>query len=90
VDKASLDNEQNAVLISDEKNREILMIQIAGWVARRIVCYLRKNYWVERGVRFGLIRFGSRVDVYLPQDAVLNIKNGDAVQGGASILARLK
>ncbi len=89
VDKAALDNEQNGVFITDEKGRDILFVQIAGWFARRIVCYLEKGVRVNRGDRFGLIRFGSRVDIYLPEDTKLEVKAGDKVSAGSSIIARL-
>ncbi len=87
--KASLENEQNAVWLEGEKGREFLVVQIAGWIARRIVCKIGPGDFVERGQRFGLIRFGSRVDLYLPLGCELLVKPGDRVKGGESILARL-
>ncbi len=89
AEKASLDNEQNAIVIEGEKGREVLFVQIAGFIARRIVCYLKGGEEVQRGERFGLIRFGSRVDVYLPLDSEVLVKKGDKVRAGESPLARL-
>ncbi|MFQ5585933.1 MAG: phosphatidylserine decarboxylase family protein [Thermodesulfobacteriota bacterium] len=86
LDKASLENEQNALLIETEEGRRFVVVQIAGLVARRIVCYVREGDAVERGKRFGMIRFGSRLDVYLPTDSVITVKVGDRVKAGASLL----
>ncbi len=88
-DKASLDNEQNAVTVADEKGREVKFVQIAGLVARRIVCYLKEGETVRRGERFGMIRFGSRLDVYLPTEYALQVKVCDKVFAGSSILGIL-
>ncbi|MCA9465983.1 MAG: phosphatidylserine decarboxylase, partial [Nitrospira sp.] len=66
-----------------------LCIQIAGLIARRIVCWAVPGESVEKGERFGLIRFGSRMDVYLPQTSVIRVKVGDKVKGGSSIIAEL-
>ena len=89
-DKASLENEQNAVVLETTGGDQILFVQIAGLIARRIVCRLQKGAQVERGERFGLIRFGSRVDVYLPMDAIVKVSVGQKVKGGESILASLE
>jgi phosphatidylserine decarboxylase len=89
AEKASLDNEQNAIVIRGTDGRDVLFIQIAGLVARRIVCYLKGGERVARGERFGLIRFGSRVDVYLPPEAEIRIQVGDKVKAGESVLGRL-
>src|SRR3990170_5565553 len=89
-DKASLENEQNAVVLETTSGDQILFVQIAGLIARRIVCRLQKGERVERGERFGLIRFGSRVDVYLPMDAAIKMSVGQKVKGGESILAAIK
>lgn len=90
LDKASLDNEQNAVIIDIGNGKRIMFVQIAGLIARRIVCYLKPGDSVEKGRRFGLIRFGSRLDVYLPLSSALRVKIGDKVKAGESILGRLK
>ena len=86
-EKASLDNEQNGVVLRTN-GKELAFVQIAGFIARRIVCYLKKGQTVKRGERFGLIRFGSRMDLYLPLDLKIAVKVGDRVTGGESILAR--
>ena len=89
LDKASADNEQNAVIVRDEKGREYMFVQIAGLVARRIVSYVRAGKEVEIGQRMGLIQFGSRLDVYLPPETVMAVREGDRVKAGESILGRL-
>src|SRR3990172_275095 len=90
LDKASLENEQNAVVLETPAGEKIIFIQIAGLIARRIVCWLREGQDVKRGERFGLIRFGSRVDVYLPVGTDVSVSLGDKVKAGESILARMK
>jgi phosphatidylserine decarboxylase len=86
--KASSDNERNAIWVKGER-ADCVVVQIAGLIARRIVSYLQSGDVVERGMRCGLIRFGSRVDVYVPLEATLNIQRGDCVRGGSSILGYL-
>lgn len=86
-DKASLDNEQNAVLLRDKDGRRILCVQIAGFLARRIVCDVTGGETLHKGQRFGLIRFGSRVDLFLPLECSLIVREGDRVRGGESIVA---
>jgi len=85
-DKASLENEQNAIIARGPGGRVFVFNQIAGLVARRIVCRLEEGMEITRGVRFGLIRFGSRLDVYLPTDTRVSVKVGDRVSAGSSIL----
>ncbi len=87
--KASPDNEQNAVII-DTGQHKILVKQIAGLIARRIVCWAKEGDNYSLGQRFGLIRFGSRVDLFLPLDATLEVSLGDHVSGGRSIIGYLK
>jgi len=89
VDKASLDNEQTAMVISDGKHK-VLVKQIAGLIARRILCYAEPGVAIRTGERYGLIRFGSRVDIFLPKDADLKVKVGDRVTGARDIIAVLK
>ncbi|HOW57149.1 MAG TPA: phosphatidylserine decarboxylase family protein [Smithellaceae bacterium] len=89
VEKASLENEQTAMVIADG-NRKILVKQIAGILARRIICYAKQGNTIEIGSRYGLICFGSRVDIFLPEDAEINVKLGDNVKGGRDIIAILK
>lgn len=86
-EKAHLNNEYCAVKIVTTDQREVTMVQIAGLVARRIVCRLEKGDVVQRGERFGLIRFGSRVDLFLPKQSNLAVRVGDRVTAGETLLA---
>lgn len=86
LDKASLLNEQNAVVMKAENGETFAFNQIAGLIARRIVCHARPAMRLSRGERFGLIRFGSRVDVYLPAGSKAAVRVGDKVRAGSSIL----
>lgn len=88
LDKASTDNERCAYLVRDEEERPWVMVQVAGLVARRIVCRVEEGDSLARGERYGMIRFGSRVDLYLPPDYSAVVTNGDVVTAGESILAR--
>lgn len=87
LDKASEDNERNGLVIAGEKGA-IGVVQIAGLVARRIVCWSQENDQIAAGERFGLIRFGSRLDVYLPSNAQPQVHIGQIMTAGESILAR--
>ena len=89
LDKASSLNEQNAVLIETNMGKQIMTVQIAGLIARRIVCWISEGMCVERGERFGLIRFGSRLDVYLPAEARILVKIGDKVRAGETSIGDL-
>lgn len=89
VPKASLENEQNALLLESPSGCRVTLVQIAGLIARRIVNYARPGDRLGRGQRFGLIRFGSRVDVYLPPEARVVVAPGRRVAAGASVLAHL-
>ncbi|MEE9543632.1 MAG: phosphatidylserine decarboxylase family protein [Thermodesulfobacteriota bacterium] len=86
-DKASLLNEQNALLIEAENGKRYVANQIAGLIARRIVCRVKPGDKLVRGARFGLIRFGSRLDVFLPVDVTVKVKLGEKVSAGSSVLA---
>jgi phosphatidylserine decarboxylase len=86
VEKSSLLNEQNAVILETEDRFKILLIQIAGFVARRIVCYANAGDRLRKGEIFGLIRFGSRVDLYLPPEVKPIVRMGQHVKGGESII----
>jgi len=90
LDKASKDNERNAVFLETPEQKIICAVQIAGLIARRIICYLKEGDTVFRGQRFGLICFGSRVDVYLPPDTMLMAAVGDGVKAGTSVLGELR
>jgi len=86
AEKSSLLNEQNAIILEGEDRFKILLIQIAGFVARRIVCYAKAGDTLRRGEIFGLIRFGSRVDLYLPTEVKSIVRVGQHVKGGESII----
>ena len=88
--KSSTDNEHNTIILKDTKGREILVRQIAGFVARRIVCALEPGDQAVVGEELGMIRFGSRVDVFLPLDAEIKVKIGDKTTGKETVLAILK
>ncbi len=86
LDKASLQNEQSGILLETEGGQRLLSVQIAGLIARRIVTYPRVGDELERGMRYGLIRFGSRVDVYLPVGSTVIAEVGDRVTAGETVL----
>lgn len=88
-DEASIENESISICISHNKHK-ILVKQIAGLLARRIICWVNVGDKVERGQRYGLIKFGSRIDIFLPPRIELKVKIGDKVKGGETILGVLK
>ncbi len=85
--KSSELNERNSIVIESPQGISILVRQIAGAMARRICCYLQAQSAVVQGEEFGFIKFGSRVDVFLPLDSKINVKIGDKVKAGESVLA---
>ncbi len=89
VDKASEENERNALAIRTTDGRDLAVVQIAGLIARRIVCTVREGDTVETGERFGIIRFGSRTDVYLPPGVAPLVFVGQTMIGGETVLAEL-
>ncbi|MBD3257188.1 phosphatidylserine decarboxylase family protein [candidate division GN15 bacterium] len=89
AEKASLENEQTEIGITTEDNQRVVFKQIAGLIARRIVCRIKTGDSVTTGARMGMIRFGSRVDVFLPPDADIAVNVGDRVVAGQTMLARL-
>lgn len=90
LDKASEDNERNSVVFDGDDGTPLVVVQIAGLIARRIVFFLKQGDHVEAGERFGLIRFGSRVDVYVPIDkAASSVAIGQKVRAGETVLARI-
>jgi len=89
LDKASQDNERNDVLIRMPDGRKALVIQIAGFIARRIDCWVAQGMCIQKGERFGLIRFGSRVEVFLPYDTHIMVSAGDKVMGGETLIGEL-
>jgi phosphatidylserine decarboxylase len=88
-DKASSDNERNALILRMDDGREISCVQVAGLIARRILCYVKAGDRLTRGQRYGFIRFGSRVDVYLPTDARPRVAIGDKVKATTTVIAEL-
>ena len=89
LDKASEDNERNTVLLATPTGHEVAVVQIAGLVARRIVCEVRPEQRLDIGETYGLIRFGSRVDLYLPPHSTVLARPGQRTVGGETVLARL-
>ena len=87
VEKSSKENERNIIVIENIKKEKIIVTQIAGLIARRIVCDLKINQEVLKGERFGIIKFGSRVDLYLPKNYNLMVKVGQTVIGGETIIS---
>lgn len=88
-DRAGRDNEQNRIWIKRQDGRSVVVTQVAGLIARRIVCWPAVGDTLIQGERFGMIRFGSRLDVYLPSDSEVLVKKGERVFAGESILCRL-
>lgn len=88
-DRASFENENNAVILDVEDDRRIATVQVAGLLARRIVCWAEKGDKVRKGQRFGMIRFGSRLDVYLPRATQVEVSVGQRVVAGQTILGYL-
>lgn len=89
LDKASLQNERNAIVLHTEQGHVVTAVQVAGLVARRILCYTKPGDVLQYGQRYGFIRFGSRVDVYLPLDARPRVAIGDKVSATSTVLAEL-
>jgi len=90
LDKASLDNERNALWLQTSDGQDVTCVQVAGLIARRILCYVGAGAELKRGQRFGFIRFGSRVDHYLPLDAEVKVAIGEKVYASETVLAWLK
>lgn len=89
LDKASTENERNAMVVQLGNGDRISVVQVAGLIARRILCYVKAGDKVERGQRYGFIRFGSRVDVYLPLSARPKVMVGDVVYATTTVIAEL-
>jgi phosphatidylserine decarboxylase len=90
LDKASTENERSALCIRADAGADVTCVQVAGLIARRILCYARAGDKLQRGQRYGFIRFGSRVDVYLPPDARIKAALGDKVYAASTVLASLE
>lgn len=86
--KSSDINERNDVVIESKNGKTIIVRQIAGFVARRICCWVKENDNVQAGQKFGMIRFGSRVDIFLPENVEISLTIGDIVKGGQTVLGR--
>jgi phosphatidylserine decarboxylase len=89
MDKSSTENERNVMALETAEGRPVVFVQIAGWMARRILCYIRPGDVVRRGDRCGLIRFGSRVDVFIPLEAELAVVKHQVVKAGETLIGRL-
>jgi phosphatidylserine decarboxylase len=89
LDKASEQNEKNSVTLNTDSGHKVVVVQIAGLIARRIVCWVKAGDEVAAGQRFGLIRFGSRVDIYLPGDSHVTARLKDRVKAGESVIGYL-
>ena len=89
LDKASTENERNAIVLQSAEGQVVTFVQVAGLIARRILCYVKAGDALSRGQRYGFIRFGSRVDVYLPLTATVKVSIGDKVSATTTILAQL-
>ncbi len=87
--KASLENERNAVLVKMDNGAPMTVVQVAGLVARRILCYTQAGAKLQVGQRYGFIRFGSRLDVYLPPGSAPRVAIGDKIYAGQTVLAEL-
>jgi phosphatidylserine decarboxylase len=88
-DKASTGNERNALHLLTDSGVDVTCVQVAGLIARRILCYVKAGEHLARGERYGFIRFGSRVDIYLPPDARPRVAIGDKVKAASTVLAQL-
>ena len=88
LDKASLQNEHNAVFLETQDGHRLCVVQVAGLIARRIICKVQPGDEMVRGQRYGLICFGSRLDVYLPEDVEIKVTVGDKITAGASIIGQ--
>ena len=88
LDKASLQNEHNAVYLETSDGRPFCVVQVAGLIARRIICQIQPGMTVRKGQRYGMICFGSRLDVYLPEEVEMKVAIGDKVKAGASLIGQ--
>jgi len=88
-EKATFENEQSGMILETEKGQKIVVVQVAGLIARRIISYPEKGDILRRGTRYGLIRFGSRLDVFLPKDIDLRVAVGDRTVAGETVIGSL-
>ena len=89
-ERATFENERSGLVLENARGTRIVVVQVAGLIARRIICYLQKGDQAIRGKRYGLIRFGSRLDVYIPTNSDLRVKMGDKTVAGETILGYLR
>jgi len=89
TDQGGLANENCGVILTTKKDFKYAVVQVAGLLARRIVCWVEKGDTIDRGRRFGMIRFGSRVDLYLPQNIQLEVSSGQRVKAGETVIGYL-
>jgi phosphatidylserine decarboxylase len=89
LDKASLYNENSVMTLETNSKQKLILVQVAGFIARRIVCWVKAGEYVRAGQRFGLIRFGSRLEVYLPPNSVVTVKKGEKVKAGQTVIGYL-
>ncbi|MBL4654462.1 MAG: phosphatidylserine decarboxylase family protein [Bacteroidia bacterium] len=87
--KSSTENEKTSIVIKSENGLEVLMRQIAGFLARRIVCYVKESDTVQQGEDYGFIKFGSRIDLLLPVNTKINVELKEKVRGGETVIAEL-
>jgi phosphatidylserine decarboxylase len=85
--KSSTDNERTSILYQNDRGEKILVRQIAGFLARRVVCYAKKDMLANQGGELGFIKFGSRVDIFLPENYEIRVKIGQKVMGNVDIIA---
>lgn len=90
LDKAAEENERNALWIQTDEGDDVVVVQVAGLIARRILCYKQPGERIGQGERFGFIRYGSRVDVYMPINTEISVSLGDKVKAGSHVLATLR
>ena len=90
LDKASEKNERNTLIIETTNNVQVIVVQIAGLIARRILSFIQEGKYLSTGERFGLIRFGSRVDIYMPINSEVKSNLGDKVIAGETLIAYLE
>ena len=88
-EKATFENERKGLVLETAKGYKLVVVQVAGLIARRIVCYANKGDKLQRGTRYGLIRFGSRLDVYLPKESLLKVSMGQKTVAGETVLGLL-
>jgi phosphatidylserine decarboxylase len=89
LDKASVDNERNLVIMKTEEGKRVAFLQIAGFIARRIVCHIKAGDRLALGQRYGMIRFGSRMEIFVPAGSKILVKPGQSIFAGQTVVARL-